>query len=90
MIRLYALTIVILFVITPARRFEAAAQDKRWLSYEPAVIQLEGQLTMELKYGPPNYGEQPKTDAKVRVPVLMLIRSVNVRASRAKVLTRIL
>lgn len=77
--RLYALTMMIFSVVTPARCLQAAGVDQRWLSYEPAILRLEGKLTMELKYGPPNYGEQPKTDARIRVPVLKLIEPVNVR-----------
>jgi len=68
--RLYKLTTITLFVLTLASA--SAAQDKHWLSYEPAVVALEGGLTEEWKYGPPSYGENPKTDAKVRVPVLIL------------------
>lgn len=55
-------------------------QRKRMLSYEPAIVKLKGKLTVELKYGPPNYGERPKTDVKVRVPVLILDEPVSVRA----------
>ncbi len=45
---------------------------QRFLSYEPEVVELDGQLVVQSKYGPPNFGEQPKTDQKVRVPVLLL------------------
>lgn len=48
------------------------AAQKRWLSYEPEVMELDGRLVIESKYGPPNFGEQPNTDEKVRVPVLVL------------------
>ena len=54
-------------------------QDIKWLSYEPTVVELEGKLTVEMKYGPPNYGENPKTDERVRVPLLLLSQAVNVR-----------
>ena len=49
-----------------------AAAQQRWLSYEPEVMELDGRLVIESKFGPPNFGEQPKTDEKVRVPVLVL------------------
>lgn len=79
--KLYKLTLIALFVLILIRGFETAAQDKHWVSYEPALVELEGKLTVALKYGPPNYGERPKTDAKVRVPVLVLIKPVNVRGT---------
>jgi hypothetical protein len=52
------------------------AQAQRFLSYEPEVVELDGQLVVQSKYGPPNFGEQPKTDQKVRVPVLLLKQRV--------------
>jgi hypothetical protein len=58
---------------------QAPAQADKWLPYEPAVVELTGKLTMVTKYGPPNYGENPETDEKVKVPVLLLSRPVNVR-----------
>jgi hypothetical protein len=33
-----------------------AQRNSRWLSYEPAIVELEGRLTVQWKYGPPNYG----------------------------------
>ncbi len=54
-------------------------QDSRWLTYEPAVVQLEGNLVMEAKYGPPGYGENPKVDKKVSVPILVLSEPISVR-----------
>ena len=58
-----------------------AQRNSRWLSYEPATVQLEGRLTVQSKYGPPNYGESPKTDEKVKVPVLVLSVPINVRGT---------
>jgi hypothetical protein len=54
------------------------AAQHRWLSYEPETVELAGRLVIQNKYGPPNYGEQPKTDEKVRIPVLILSEAVNV------------
>lgn len=61
--------------------FEARSQSNRWLSYDPAVVELEGRLTVQRRYGPPNFGEQPKTDAKVKVPIIVLKNPVNVRGT---------
>lgn len=75
------LTTAILVVLVASIGFESAAQNRRWLSYEPAVVELQGKLAVEWKHGPPNYGEQPKTDAKVRVPLLKLAETINVRGN---------
>ena len=82
MMRLLKLTITaLLLVLILTRGFEIAAQDKNWLPYEPATIELQGRVIVQWKYGPPNYGENPKTDRKVRVPILLLSKPVNVRGN---------
>jgi hypothetical protein len=55
-----------------------AAQTQRSLHYEPETVELEGKLVIQSKYGPPNFGEEPKSDEKVRIPVLVLKTPVNV------------
>jgi hypothetical protein len=79
--KLYHLMRVTFFVLILLGSFRTAAQDTHWLSYEPAVVELDGKLIVESKYGPPNYGENPKTDAKVRVLILVLIKPVNIRGN---------
>lgn len=72
------LTIATLFALLLVPGFQTVGQDRHWLSYDSA-IELEGKITEEWKYGPPNFGENPKTDAKVRVAVLILSKPVSVR-----------
>ncbi|MBI1749101.1 MAG: DUF4431 domain-containing protein [Acidobacteria bacterium] len=74
-------TIAALFALTVSLGLTIAAQQRRSLSYEPAVVELQGRLTIELKYGPPNYGEQPRTDAKLKVPVLRLHEPIDIRGN---------
>lgn len=57
------------------------AQEKDWVSYQPAVVELKGTLRTRLYYGPPNYGENPKTDTKEALPILILSKPVNVRGN---------
>lgn len=76
----HALTILILTVLAAVAHPTAQAQC--WLSYEPETVELDGRLVLQAKYGPPNYGEQPKTDQKVRIPVLVLENPVNVLPSQ--------
>jgi Domain of unknown function (DUF4431) len=77
----FKLTIIILVVLAAVNCFQALAQGKQWLSYEPAPVELQGRLTVQWKYGPPNFGEQPKTDQRVKVPILVLARPINVRGT---------
>jgi hypothetical protein len=80
--KLYELMTIAVFGLLLVSASKTAAQDKLWLSYEPAVVALEGRLTVVWKCGPPNYGENPNTDAKVRVLILVLSRPANVRGNR--------
>jgi hypothetical protein len=67
----HTLTLLLLTVLA-AVAYPKAVNAQRWLHYEPETVELEGRLVIESKFGPPNYGEQPKTDQKVKIPVLML------------------
>jgi hypothetical protein len=58
--------------------YSNAVDGQRSLHYEPETVELEGKLVVQSKYGPPNFGEEPKTDQKVRIPVLVLKTPVNV------------
>lgn len=74
---------LLLLVSLPPADFARAVQaqvSQEWLSYEPAVVQLEGVLTLVQKYGPSNYGENPETDEKVQVLILVLKNPADVRA----------
>jgi hypothetical protein len=51
------LVLVALFVCGGA----ALALAAEPLHYEPAVVRLRGIVELELRYGPPNYGENPET-----------------------------
>lgn len=57
----------------------SASDDGRWLPYEPTVVELRGILEIQMEFGPPNYGEDPATDARLEVPMLLLESPVSVR-----------
>jgi len=59
--------------------YSPEGQNKVWLSYEPTVVELKGKLITRMYYGPPNYGENPDTDLKEVMPVLLLSEPVSVR-----------
>lgn len=50
----------------------AAAQETGWLNYESAVVTLRGKVTTIVKYGPPGYGESPKSDA-LEIPIVLVL-----------------
>jgi Domain of unknown function (DUF4431) len=50
------------------------------LHYEPETVHLSGTLQLVPEYGPPNYGETPAKDQRLKVPVLVLAKSINVCA----------
>jgi hypothetical protein len=77
--RFYQLWIATTLAIASSFVAQTPPKGDKWLSYEPAVVELEGKLTIAVKYGPPNYGENPQTDEKIKVPILVLSQPVNVR-----------
>lgn len=50
----------------------AQVPEGRCIPYWPRQVELRGTLMPTVRYGPPNYGENPNTDAKLIVPVLRL------------------
>lgn len=53
------------------------------LDYEPVVVELRGRLVETERFGPPNYGENPQSDARVRLLIVQLREPVLVRADTA-------
>lgn len=49
----------------------------RCLPYGPAIVHLRGTFMVARRFGPPNYGENPATDAVVHVPILRVHRAVS-------------
>ncbi len=83
--RIGRLTLIVFLVFITTRGFgqtEQTTQKKEWLSYQPAVVELQGTLRVKTFYGPPNYGENPATDAREESPILILKNPVNVRGNR--------
>lgn len=52
---------------------------EKWISYDPAVVELKGTLRIIERFRPPDYEENPDTDLRVKVPVIDLARPINVR-----------
>lgn len=63
----------------PAQPPPAAPDTARHcLRYEPDTVRLSGTLKVEQRYGPPNYGETPAKDERLRVTFLNLAAPINV------------
>lgn len=56
------------------------AQRKEF-HYWPEKVTLTGRLVLRTFYGPPNYGENPKTDSRETQAILILDSAVNVTAT---------
>lgn len=67
----------LLFLIFPTH--DLTAQQQEWLSYEPMVVELKGKLLRVVKYGPPNYGENPESDARYEIPILLLAEPIRIK-----------
>jgi hypothetical protein len=50
--------------------------------FEPAVVELTGKLVEKIFYGPPGYGENPKTDSKEHAAILLLSKPIKVVAEK--------
>ncbi|MFN8547494.1 MAG: hypothetical protein U0527_05860 [Candidatus Eisenbacteria bacterium] len=75
MSRLVAAMIVALALARGA----AAAEEPRWYDYEPAVVSLKGFLAVKYFYGPPSFGDFPKSDHKAEAWLLFLSTPINIR-----------
>lgn len=78
-LRCFAAVMLFVFAAGCGASASSPTSVKKWLCYEPCVVQLTGKLTKRMKYGQPNYGENPKTDARVKIYVLLLEKPVNVK-----------
>lgn len=59
---------------------EEEVEEEASLGYWPAVVELKGKIGVRTFFGPPNFGENPKTDSKERSRILYLDKPINVRA----------
>ena len=69
--------LICLFALSLLAPASSPAQ-RRQLHYEPERVTLTGKLVYRTFYGPPNYGEDPKTDSRETQPVLILDSAVDV------------
>ena len=56
----------------------ATEAQRKQLRYETENVTLTGRIVYRTFYGPPNYGETPKEDARESQPILMLDSAIDV------------
>ena len=78
--RIVTAELLVLASILVTSSFSAAQPQHDWLPYYPSVSRLGGKVTKVLKYGKPTYGENPESDEKIEVPILILSTPVRVKA----------
>jgi hypothetical protein len=61
----------------------AQAAAAKCLRYEPSLVTLSGTIFSRVDFGPPNYGEYPKTDSHEKHLYLKLDRTICVAANKA-------
>lgn len=69
----------------PANLAQPAIRRDSCVHYEPAVVRLGGSLSIDPEYGPPNYGEDPKTDQQLHVAILHLRHPLTVCGDRLNI-----
>lgn len=58
----------------------ASDQQDSVLCYAPCVVEMAGLLVEEERFGPPNFGETPKSDEQLKILVLVLDRRQTIRS----------
>lgn len=73
--RYFLLTILVAFVLT-----QGAFAGSKCFEYGPEV-RLQGHVVLRTFYGPPGYGENPKTDSRETQAILKLDRPICTEAN---------
>ena len=74
--RLSTMLVMMFLVVTISSAAGAAPKE---FEYWPATVELTGRFELVIRFGPPNYGDNPKTDRRIEVPVLFLDEPIRVR-----------
>lgn len=74
---------VLVWLIAMNTFVSLASAAESCLKYEPERVALTGTLILRSSYGPPNYGEDPKTDSIETQGLVLLDEAICVEESRA-------
>ena len=61
---------------------EVGGHDQPLCSY-PCLVRVQGTLVKQDRWGPPNFGQTPKEDARVAIYLIRLAQPVSIKLSRA-------
>lgn len=61
----------------------ACAAGAQCLPYSPHEVELRGRVATSERFGPPNYGENPESDARLQILVLHLDHPISTCADSA-------
>lgn len=68
---------LLLFLLTPTLHLDAQCVNVSD-DAQPLYTTLSGHLLTEMDWGPPNYGESPKTDSKMKTLLLKLNHPISI------------
>jgi hypothetical protein len=64
----------------PEKEIVHETDKGEWVNYWPAHVSFRGELLVKKYFGPPDFGENPKTDSKENSWILSLSEPINVQA----------
>jgi hypothetical protein len=73
-----ACALAIAVCAVPALQRATPNQPSPCFHYEPQIVKLRGEVVRVPRYGPPGFGENPKTDEKVNVAILVPSHPIDV------------
>ena len=79
--RTQRIIVIVMFLIAAAFLHDVAAGEKNAYNYEPHKVELTGILIRKIFYGPPGYGEDPKTDKKEYAYIIKLEKPISAIAA---------
>jgi hypothetical protein len=59
-------------------------QNQLWYKYSPEVYSFIGKVIRQKAYGPPSYGDEPKTDKIVEYYAIVLDQQINVKGDTTR------
>jgi len=78
-ILLVLIMFTILYFTNRREKPEIVAKKAGWLQCEPEIVELCGKMISKVEYGPPGYGENPKTDSKGIIYKIILEKPIKVQ-----------
>ena len=81
-------TVALVLLLLASSQLFSRPVDAAALHYGPAVVELTGTLVLEEYFGPPGFGEDPKTDSRELYAILVLDAPVSVEGVPADLIDK--